>query len=187
MNQQSKVVRLKEVPIIFADLDKPDTTFDTPGYHKVTVPVDGIVKAEIKKVHAEFGSDEITGLKVHEKYGEMITFKTTIYAKEGKTRFPRQFDRNKMQLEEQPGQNDVVNLVLIAKQTKPKSQKKTYTSFYLDALQLVERNNVPNVPFDDLDDGEELFPEKTPVKKTTIDKEVLRKEKKESEIDLPWD
>ena len=73
---------------------------------------------------------------------------------------------------------DVVNLVLIAKQTKPKSQKKTYTSFYLDALQLVERNNVPNVPFDDLDDGEELFPEKTPVKKTTIDKEVLRKEKK---------
>lgn len=179
MNNQSKVVRLDNVPIVFSNLDRPDIYFGEPGHHKVTIPVDGVVKAKINKVHAEFGVKNIAGLKETEENGEQITFKTNVHTKEGTKKFPRMFDRQKRLLDEQPERGDVVNLLLMAKPYKD------YTCFYLDAVQLVERNSSDNVPFESLDnEGEELFPSKD-----KVEEKVSKEEKQEQATTekMPWE
>lgn len=186
MNNQSKVVRLNNVPVIFSNLDKPDVFFGEPGHHSVTIPVDGIVKAEINKVHAEFGSKNIAGLRTTEENGEQIQFKTNVYTKDGKKRFPRQFDRKKLQLEEQPERGDVINLMLMAKSFEKSGS--SYTCFYLDAIQLVERNSSVEVPFDSLDkEEEELFPELSKAQAVIKEKKEQATKKKDDDVDLPWE
>ena len=158
MSQQSKRVRFDNAVVIFANLDMPDTYFGDPGAHKVTVAVDGVIQKKIDDAHGELGGEgKIAGYKVDEDKGTTMTFKTSVYAKDGVKKFPRQFNRNKMPLESQPERNDVINIITVAKQTSVNKAK--YTTFYLDAIQLVEKNSVDDAPFDNLDPQEEVFPE----------------------------
>ncbi len=185
MNQQSKKVRFDKAVVIFANLDSPDTFFGDPGAHKVTVAVDGVIQKKIDDAHGELGGEgKIAGYKVDEDKGTTMTFKTSIYAKDGIKKFPRQFARNKMPLESQPERNDVININTVAKQTSVNKAK--YTTFYLDAIQLVERNSVDDAPFDNLDPEDEVFPEVANEPPTDAKLRKAQAEKSEDEK-MPWD
>ena len=185
MNQQSKRVHFENAVVIFSNLDRPDTHFGEPGHHKITIAVDGVIQKKIDDTHAEFGGEgNIAGYRVDDEKGTTITFKTNVYSKDGVKKFPRQFARNKMLLDSQPERNDVINIVTNAKPTVVNKGK--YTSFYLDAIQLVEKNSGDDAPFENLDPDEEIFPE---VKNEPPTDAKVRKAQAEKSDDekMPWD
>jgi len=159
----------------------PDTFFGDPGTHKVTVAVDGVIQKKIDDAHGELGGEgKIAGYKVDEDKGTTMTFKTSVYTKDNVKKFPRQFNRNKMPLESQPERNDVINIITVAKQTSVNKAK--YTTFYLDAIQLVEKNSVDDAPFDNLDPQDEVFPEVKDLPPTN--EKVMAKQEDDK---LPWE
>jgi hypothetical protein len=107
--------------------------------------VDGAFRAILSKIKTEFGKTrELSGNKIHDKYGEQQTFKSTLYR--DKTIFPEIWNGKQERVVEVPNFGDIVNVRFVAKQTDVNGKK--YISMYLDAVQFLENNSGNDCPFD---------------------------------------
>jgi|TARA_R100000315_G_C5205164_1_gene121153 hypothetical protein len=141
----SKVFKTGPVPVVFQNLASLDTQFDKQGNHNITVSVDGAFRAILSKIKTEFGKTrELSGNKIHDKYGEQQTFKSTLYR--DKTIFPEIWNGKQERIVEVPNFGDIVNVRFVAKQTDVNGKK--YISMYLDAVQFLENNSGNDCPFD---------------------------------------
>ena len=107
--------------------------------------MDGAFRAILSKIKTEFGKTrELSGNKIHDKYGEQQTFKSTLYR--DKTIFPEIWNGKQERIVEVPNFGDIVNVRFVAKQTDVNGKK--YISMYLDAVQFLENNSGNDCPFD---------------------------------------
>tara|TARA_R110002020_G_scaffold155722_1_gene336968 strand:- start:4713 stop:5216 length:504 start_codon:yes stop_codon:yes gene_type:complete len=151
----SKVFKTGPVPLVFSNLDKLDTAFDSQGNHNLTVSVDGKFKAILSKIKTEFGKTrELAGNKLTDEYGEQQTFKSTLYR--DKTAFPEVWNGKQEKISEVPKFGDLVNVRFVAKQTDVSG--KGWISMYLDAVQVLESNSGDDCPFErtEEEDDDEL-------------------------------
>ena len=155
----SKVFKTGSVPVVFSNLSKLDTKFDSQGNHNLTVSVDGKFKAILSKIRTEFGKTrEIAGNKINDTYGEQQTFKSTLYR--DKTVFPEIWNGKQERITEAPQFGDLVNVRFVAKQTDVSG--KGFISMYLDAVQVLESNSGDDCPFERTEEDDEKDTEDLP-------------------------
>jgi len=129
----------------WSHLMKPDDKFGNPN-HSVSVIVTDELQAQLDTALAELGGNKINGLKADKDTGDMIMrFKNVLKAREGLSSFPI-LDSDDNITTTVPFATDTVRV----KVTPALISRDDSVSFYMDKIQLVERNWEPS---GDLDSG----------------------------------
>ena len=119
----------------WSHLLKPDDKFGNP-HHSVTVVVDAEMQGQLDSAMSELGVSKINGLKTDSDSGEtLVRFKNVLKAREGIATFPVS-DSQDQATDTVPFATDKVRV----KVTPAKIERDGSISFYMDRIQLVERN-----------------------------------------------
>lgn len=119
----------------WSHLLKPDDKFGNP-HHSVTVVVDSVMQGQLDAAMKQLGGSKINGFKADSETGDnLIRFKNVLKAREGVSQFPI-LDANDQETTTVPFATDKVRI----KVTPAKIQRDGSVSFYMDRIQLVERN-----------------------------------------------
>ena len=119
----------------WSHLLKPDDKFGNP-HHSVTVVVDDELKTQLESAQSALGGAKINGMKVDADSGDtLIRFKNVLKAREGVAQSPI-LDANDAETSTVPFASDKVRV----KVTPAKIDRDGSISFYMDKIQLVERN-----------------------------------------------
>jgi len=114
---------------------KPDDKFGNP-HHSVTIIVDAELQGQLDSAMQELNGNKINGLKTDTETGQkLIRFKNVLKAREGISQFPVLDSEDKL-TDTIPFGTDKVRV----KVTPSLIERDGSVSFYMDKIQLVERN-----------------------------------------------
>jgi len=123
----------------WSHLMRPDDKFGNP-HHSVTVIVTPDIQNQLDAAVASLGGTKINGLKTENDTGDtLIRFKNVLKAREGITTFPI-LDCDDQETNTIPFATDKVRV----KVTPALISRDDSVSFYMDRIQLVERNWQPS-------------------------------------------
>jgi hypothetical protein len=122
----------------WSHLMKPDDKFGNP-HHSVTVVVTPELQKQLDSSVAELGGSKINGMKSDESGDNLIRFKNNLKAKEGIMRFPI-LDSEDKETKTVPFATDKVRIRV----TPALLERDGSVSFYMDKVQLIERNWTPS-------------------------------------------
>tara|TARA_R100001015_G_C4630242_1_gene191735 strand:+ start:2095 stop:2610 length:516 start_codon:yes stop_codon:yes gene_type:complete len=119
----------------WSHLLKPDDKFGNP-HHSVTVIVDAEMQSQLDSAMQQLGGSKINGFKADAETGDnLVRFKNVLKAREGVMQFPV-LDSQDQTTDTVPFATDKVRV----KVTPAKIERDGSVSFYMDRIQLVERN-----------------------------------------------
>ena len=119
----------------WSHLLKPDDKFGNP-HHSVTVIVDAEMQSQLDSAMQQLGGSKINGFKADAETGDnLVRFKNVLKAREGVMQFPV-LDSQDQATDTVPFATDKVRV----KVTPAKIERDGSVSFYMDRIQLVERN-----------------------------------------------
>lgn len=130
MSKKNELFNTSSVKVSWANIADPDEYRGTVK-HQIQVIVDDECMAIIKK--AANGS-KVNGMREDAEGNIILKAKSTVYTKEGETRFGRVFDANGKETDVNPYRGDTVRLRL-----SPFSLENGTVSFFLNAVQIVEK------------------------------------------------
>ena len=122
----------------WSHLMKPDDKFGNP-HHSVTVVVTPELQQQLYSSVTELSGGKINGMKTDESGETLIRFKNNLKAKEGIMRFPI-LDSEDKETNTVPFASDKVRLRV----TPALLDRDNSVSFYMDKVQLIERNWTPS-------------------------------------------
>lgn len=122
----------------WSHLMKPDDKFGNP-HHSVTVVVTPELQKQLDSSVTELGGGKINGMKADESGETLIRFKNNLKAKEGIMRFPI-LDSEDKETNTVPFASDKVRIRV----TPALLERDGSVSFYMDKVQLIERNWTPS-------------------------------------------
>ena len=119
----------------WSHLLKPDDKFGNP-HHSVTVVVDAEMQGQLDSAMQQLGGSKINGYKTDTETGDnLIRFKNVLKAREGVMQFPV-LDSEDKETTTVPFGTDTVRV----KVTPAKIERDGSVSFYMEKIQLIERN-----------------------------------------------
>lgn len=122
----------------WSHLMSPDDKFGNPN-HSVTIVVDDRIKKQLETATKQLGGKKINGFKVDAESGDnLVRFKNVLQARQGVKTFPI-LDSNDQPTQTVPFGTDVVRV----KVTPALIERDKSVSFYMEKIQLVERNYQP--------------------------------------------
>lgn len=123
----------------WSHLLKPDDKFGNP-HHSVTIIADDKIVAQLQGAAKALGGKKINGFRKDAETGvSLMRFKNVLKARDGITRFPC-VDASNAPTEDVPFATDIVNMQV----TPALLDRDGSVSFYLGAIQLVQRNFQPS-------------------------------------------
>ena len=130
MSKKNELFNTPSVKVSWANIADPDEYRGTVK-HQIQVIVDDECMAALNT--AAKGS-KINGLREDAEGNQILKAKSTVYTKEGETRFGRVFDSAGKETEVNPYRGDTVRLRL-----SPFKLQDNSVSFFLNAVQIVEK------------------------------------------------
>lgn len=137
-NKYARSFVTDNVTVKWSHLMAPDDKFGNPN-HSVTVELTPALNKQLQSAVKELGGKKINGLKDQDGT-KTIKFKNVLKAKEGIRTFPVVGPNKEQNYEQIPFGSDVVRV----KVTPALISRDNSVSFYMEAIQLVERNYVPS-------------------------------------------
>lgn len=122
----------------WSHLMTPDDKFGNPN-HSVTIIVSDEIKSQLESAAKQLGGKKINGLKNDSETGDrLMRFKNVLQARKGVKTFPV-LDASDKPTETIPFGTDVVRV----KVTPALIERDKSVSFYMEKIQLIERNYQP--------------------------------------------
>jgi len=135
-NKYGKSVFTDNVMVIWSHLHKPDTKFGNP-HHNVTVQLDDSLRTMLEDMQGELEAGKINGMGETKDGVKTIKFRNVLKAKDGIQTFPC-VDSNAEITQAIPFGGDVCRLKL----APCKLDRDGSISFYLDGVQIIEKNDL---------------------------------------------
>lgn len=130
MSRKNELFNTPSVKVSWANIADPDEYRGTIK-HQIQI----IADADTQKIlDTAAGGSKINGMREDAEGNMILKAKSTVYTKEGETRFGRVFDANGKDTDVNPYRGDTVRLRL-----SPFKLQDGSTSFFLNAVQIVEK------------------------------------------------